>query len=245
MPSIRRRQHALVTTVLEPQIVSSGEGLSAYTTKALAFTNYAYWPFDETSGATAVDGENDYDGAIGGTTVNGLTGADGQPAYSFDGSGDYVDMSAASGFLAGLDMDEFTFSIRFKVDSYINYRRVWQCWLDANNYLQVLVQATSLFLYAEFDGVAYARTVSTSSTDWQHAAVTCSQANTRLRWFLNGSQVGTDFTLTTSFNGTPTDFLFGIDTGLSLYPFDGGMQHALWSNHEGTPADIVALESVA
>lgn len=59
-----------------------------------------YWPFHEDSGSTAYDfSDGNNDGTINGATVD-ATGLLGTTSYSFDGSGDYVDIPAYSTFSA-------------------------------------------------------------------------------------------------------------------------------------------------
>ena len=98
--------------------------VTGYESLVMSMEPYAYWPLNETNGATATDIAGGFDGAIVGSMVLGAAGANtakgfagfggGHTAYQFDGVSSFVNCGTS----VDLSRTNFTMAVWFMVNSF-------------------------------------------------------------------------------------------------------------------------------
>ena len=186
-----------------------------YETKVLSYNPIAYWPISETAGTIAIDQTgNGRHGTITGATLNATTFLNGDPAPSFDGVNDLININTL-----GSAFNETLGTLSgwiYPVPSYQN-----------DGALNIVKGTTfSIFRTATTNGVRFQAAGSgnvdiTVPTDqWVHIAISWSQAANDVRFYING-------TFSTNRTGT---FTTGSLTTALLGTFAGGYWQSYLSN---------------
>lgn len=167
-----------------------------YQDKVLGYAPAAYWPMTETAGTIAIDATgNGHHATYSGVTLNGTTFSNGNPAPTFDGVNDFVNLYAAiNGTFSG---SEGTIAGWAKADATI--------WSDGANNRVVNIQATSALWISSISGGSnlYAQYVSASAntsnpgTDWFHWAISYSATGSSVGIYINGAPIYTSSTVPT------------------------------------------------
>lgn len=77
---------------------------------------------------------------------------------------------------------------------------------------------------------------------WLHFAITWSQSNNRMRWFLNGSQVGSDKTLIGTWTANPlTNLMTQLASQQNAFYYPGYLAKWWLATRELTPAEIANI----
>ena len=115
---------------------------------------------------------------------------------------------------------------------------------DINNRITAFKSSTSNRLAQNYvsGGTALSRNHTTSSLSWIHLAITISQANDRVIYYLNGSAVETDTGLGT-FAGAAATMYLGTQTPAST-PWKGYLAHCAIFDGELTDPQIATLATV-
>jgi hypothetical protein len=174
-----------------------------YSDEVLADSPYLYWKFDETSGTTANDSSGN---SRNGTYVNGVVlnqtsvvPNEGK-SVDLDGTNDYVE------YTLGADITgNFSLEIWFNVDSYSNYPGLFGAWTANSNgnygtNLQLsdtgtfdINVARNNFNFWELNAGGFG---SISTGTRYHVVLVVDDTNNVVKLFINGSQVGTNQTIT-------------------------------------------------
>ncbi|HLC04812.1 MAG TPA: hypothetical protein VJK02_17390 [Anaerolineales bacterium] len=171
-----------------------------YIEKVLSYSPLAYWPLNETSGTVAdnAEGTASMDGAYLNTpTLNqaGIGDGEGAPLFA-PVSVENVNIYSAA-LRDAWDFNSGTVQIWARVRA----ASVWsdstyRCFLTFGDYSTEYVQigktnaANTLRLFYYADATADSVTTTLSTTDWFHLAMTWDLTADELKFFVNGSQVG-------------------------------------------------------
>ena len=167
----------------------------SYQQKVLSYTPFAFWPLNEAAGTVAIDATgNGRHGTYSGVTLNATTFTNGDRAVSLDGVNDYINIfSAINGVFNG---SEGTIAGWAKANSTV--------WSDSANNRLFNVQATPIIRLGSSSAVNNALSFeshgkifsfSTTSTDWFHFALTWSISNDRVNFYVDGSLVNSQSTV--------------------------------------------------
>ncbi len=198
----------------------------------------AHWPLADTGSTADDESGNNYDGTHTAVT-SGATGiGDGRDATTYDGSTSYTDIYS-SGFASAFSGAAGTVSVWAKVSGAGIWtdgtnREVVRILADGSNYVIIdrdTANDTLRFLY-NAAATTETVTVSTSSTDWMHLAITWSKANDEVKVYFNGSQSGGTQTGLGTWAGSPATNTTNIgapDNTPSGNVWDGDIAHvAVW-----------------
>lgn len=169
----------------------------SYEAAVLGDNPLAYWKLDELTGSTAIDSVGGFNGTISGDTSVGSSGAfSGSSSYSFDGNGDYVEIS--TGTWGG--------GSSLTVEAWYNLN-------SAGSTFQSVVSALTadfahLQVYTAGNNVAYTNggviVLPIASpiplNEWHHLVMSISSGDTRL--YRDGVQIGSSSVTFTSINPT-------------------------------------------
>lgn len=211
----------------------------------------AYWPLNEDSGTTAYDRSgNAYNGAHSNVTL-GQTGiGDGNicPLY-VPASASLTNLYSA-GFAGAFNGQEGTVAQWLKVAN----AGVWtdggvrigiRLYIDGDNRLAFAKTATNnifQFLYGA-GGITRTVEITTSRTDWFHAALTWSLSANQVKAYINGIRTGTTQAVGT-WAGTPHSSYTLIGAGKSDGSgslWSGWVAHAAYWNRPLTPSEIYRI----
>lgn len=211
----------------------------------------AYWPLNETSGATAdnAQGTAARDAAYTGVTLNNVTGPDGENgAPLFDAANDYVNVFTTS-LQSAFNGNEGTFACWLKVANagvwgaagtpYVVHFRV-----NGNNFIRIYISAANTLTFERVAAAGSKSVAHTSSdTAWMHIALTWSDAGDALKAYINGVQTGATQTSLNTFAGSigSTQSVVGAFSITPASVWNGWIAHpALW-NTPLSDANIAAL----
>lgn len=219
-----------------------------YQDKVLGYAPAAYWPMTETAGTIAIDATgNGHHATYSGVTLNGTTFSNGNPAPTFDGVNDFVNLYAAiNGTFSG---SEGTIAGWAKADATV--------WSDGANNRVVNIQATSALWISSISGGSnlYAQYVSASAntsnpgTDWFHWAISYSATGSSVGIYINGAPIYTSSTVPTWTGAlaSSTNVLGASNTSGSA-AWLGSIAHvAMWTSAlNGTQiADLYVVPAIA
>lgn len=206
---------------------------------------YALYPLNETTGLTAEEIVNNYDGTYSGPTLNSIAGpgASMGNAALYDGINDLCALPAAS--LDGpFDPNLGTILIWMKVAAAGN-------WTDGLTKVCVVVGVSTTNQVAIFKqgnntlnyriiagGVDNTRTASCSLTSWLCLGMTWNKAQNRIRAYLNGVQQGADLAYGGTFSGTLTNSYCQVCSYNTGVYWHGYPSFAVFSNQEATAAQM-------
>jgi hypothetical protein len=211
----------------------------------------AYWPLNETSGATAdnAQGTAARDAAYTGVTLSDTIGPDGDNgAPLFDAVSDYVNVFTAS--LQGtFNGNEGTLACWLKVANagvwggtgtpHVVHFRV-----NGNNFIRIYISAANTLT---FERVAAAGSKSvahiSSDTAWMHVALTWSDAGDALKAYVNGVQIGSTQTSLNTFAGSigSANSVVGAFSVTPASVWNGWLAHSAIWNTPLSDASIAAL----
>lgn len=222
----------------------------AYSTKILG-TQYnslvGYWTQGESSGTTAVDQSSQLNnGTYGNVTLGQVGVLRGSTCAYYGGTNSYCNIYS-SAFNADVNKSEGSISLWCKIDedwSVTTLRYLIRLYSSGTNQIRIY-KSTSNRVILEYlaGGVSSSREITTSETGWFHLGLTWSKSNDRVRFYLNGLQVGSDVTGLGTWSGNlgsaATDIGASSNAGSSSWI--GWLNHvAVWAT-ELTPAEMGAL----
>ena len=234
---------------IEPNAILLPDGQTYLQTVLNTFSNvYAIYPLNETSGITAEETINNFDGTYNGPTLNSIAGPGasmGNAAF-YDGLVDYCQLPAAS--LDGpFDPNLGTMMIWLKVfnagvwtDLTLRYgviiaqgssNRIAILKSSANNTIRCQVVA---------GGTNNPVDITISSTGWNCFGLTWNKTENRIRAYLNGTQQGIDI----AYNGIWAGSL--VNAGCQIGAFSGASfwhgypSFLMLSSAEATAAQMAA-----
>jgi hypothetical protein len=218
------------------------------TNKILALAPVAYYQLAESSGTTATDSSgNGYNGTYINAVPGGTGNGDGQTGATFDGTGDYIDISPMS---AAFDGAHGTVLVWGKTAAWTDasVRYLVRIAASTNHLVFIMKTATDNTLnFRRQAGVANAKSIGDTSlagsSAYFCAALTWDTAADELKAYINGVQVGTTQTGLAAFVGAPaaTTTAIGALGTTGANSWSGGLAHvAIW-NTALTPAQILTL----
>jgi hypothetical protein len=193
---------------------------------------------------------NPLNGDYTGVTL-GQPGPAGLNAVAYDGSNDYVNIYSAV-FNSLFDPSVGTAIVFAKVSGAgvwsdgIN-RRWLELYVDANNYVRLTKNAADVItMQYNAGGTLENSQPSDQPTDWFMLAITWNKANDRVRFYLNGDQVGVDSTGLGVWAGNlgETTTLIGASTTAPLTVWDGSIGPVTVLTGEATAAELLKLAEV-
>ena len=185
---------------------------------------------------------SNFDGTWNGDVTAGVAGISGT-AYSFDGSGDYVEINGLKSSIAGTTELSVTAWVKpdDNVDETIigiwdgsgNDDKIFDIHINGGGYLELSLRD---------GGTNYITTSSTIITegDWQHIGFTYDGGSTTVKLYINGVLDATDESNPSSLHtGTGSPELIGIYGDRSSSAFDGVIDEmSIWT-------DVLSDEEVA
>lgn len=203
-----------------------------YAARVLDLDPIAYYKLN--GDATDSSG-NGYDGTAAGATLDGTGIGDGGTSGTFDGTGDYVDISAMAAAFSGA---AGTLLVWGKTSVWTDATIRYMVRIAASGNHHVYIQKNSTdntLLFLRKAGIANTKSVSDTSlagsTDYFAAVLTWDTGADELKAYINGAQVGTTQTGLAAFVGTPsaTGTVIGAaDTG-AANGWVGSLAHiAIW-----------------
>jgi len=215
----------------------------------------AYWRLQEASGTDAdnYEGTAARDGTYTGVTL-GQTGiGDGLTCPLFDGANDYVDIYSIS-LRDAFDGATGTLAIWGKVSgvgvwSDDTIRRLVNLRVNSDNFVQILKRGSGsddLRWSYKAGGTQEDVDLTTTTTDWFHAAITWSVAADEVKAYFNGSQTGSTQTGLGTWVGSIVEdgTNIGALTETPTFVWDGYLAHwAVWTKAL-TAAQISSLASL-
>lgn len=178
------------------------------------------WEFDETSGTTATDAHGSNDGTVTGATINQTGTGNLSKAYSFDGNGDYVQVTHSSTLAI---TGNISISAWVYLDSYTNYNGIIsKCNTNiAYPYDVYTVVTTGKLRFWMGNGNSanddyWDSTDAIPLTTWTHIVITRESGTVKM--YINGSLDSTDtgFSATTADGGDDLYIGNRIDSGTDL-----------------------------
>lgn len=211
----------------------------------------AYWTMDDAdiSGSTLIDVHGTYDGTITGATT-GVSGVVGE-AFSFDGSGDYVNMGNVLNFDR---TDAFSYALWMKKDSDGNLEfpisKVKHA-VPFNGWeLQLTTTDKPEFFLINNNPSNLIRVTATTATikaadGWVHYVATYdgSSSASGVTQYINGSAIASTIVNNSLSSSTifTWDLMIGRRPNLTGYDFDGDLDEiGIWSR-ELSSTDVAAL----
>lgn len=220
----------------------------------------AYWPLWEAPSAGGVITDlsgNGLHGSYGAGAAAPTLGepgiGDGHTSARFDGTGDYGSLYSA-GLAGALDGTEGTLAVWARatgasvwVDGV--FRRAVHLIDDVNNVINIwkAAGANSLTFNYIAGGITSAVTINTTSTAWNHYALTwslSSGASGEMLAYFNGAQVGETQTGLGTWVGPIVSAILGANNFTPSNVWDGWLAHAILLNRAATPAEIAQLAVV-
>jgi len=167
-------------------------------------------------------------------TVSGATAQTFSPyrsggySYYFDGSGDYLSIPNDTSLQFGTG--DFTIEswIYFTSINSSTYQTVFGSWGGANAFNFIIQIKSDTFLFSTGNNSAFGTQYTASETfttgQWYHIAV--SREGTNLKFFLNGTQIGTTQTDSSNMNSTAPSLYVGMNQDGSIQLFNGYISDA-------------------
>ncbi|MFB6158853.1 MAG: LamG domain-containing protein, partial [Candidatus Nanohalobium sp.] len=211
----------------------------------------AYYPLQEDSGSTAYDfSGNNNDGTINGSTVN-QTGLLGTSAYSFDGTGDYIDIPSSPDVVTQLPM---SLSAWVNIDTLPsnkgNDERILSKWPGGNTgYLLQAEQNYDHFRFVIHDGsniheVNGSGLNAINTGEWYHiVGVAYSDGNMRL--YVNGDMIDENTNTFSIGSTTSTNLVIGrYSSSSSSKSWDGKIADVRVYNRSLSASEVGRLYNV-
>lgn len=220
-----------------------------YSDIVLSLNPIAYWKLDDTSGSVATDySGNGFHGMYSGATLAGDTFLNGDPAATFDGVNDLVNVYS-SGLASDFNPHEFTLVFPFRVSASIwtdgIHRVLGQFYANSTTYTQMHRPNPSNRIDAVFRSGAI-KTASASgltSTNWMIAAMTVSESDDYLKLYINGSQTGS----VNSLPAWPGDTISAANIARSTTGgnyWSGSIAHVAVFDYALSPAQITSISTM-
>ena len=230
-------------------------GAQSYAAKAAGYGDLLFhWPLDEASGTTATNlgSVASANGTYSASDIAGAaTGPDGGNAPLFvPADNDKVDIHSTAfasnwptnGELSvGFFMSPRNASVwtdgtgRYLFRVFTNSNNSMQCWKVTNSTIRIRYEANNI--------IKEVNQGSLSSTGWLHFMATVSLSNDRLRFYYNGSQVGSDVTGLGAWSGQPISAAIGaLPSGVT--PWDGSEREFLIYGKELPAAAVADLATI-
>lgn len=239
----------------------SSLGLTAYQTKWMGYSPFAFWLMNETEGTTAISqvSSPDMDGAYSGTvTLANSTNPEGVVCPRFtDGGSSRLRLDDNSGFSGSWDGDEITVAAWYKPSSSLystnhnNY--LMNFWLNGENHIQVFKMwqntATDVLYRAGNWGyypITKVTVANAPASTWRLWALTASTTTNNVSLYVYDSTGSQKYKWSTGMNH---DFATGdlIDGNIaysSEYPYDGWISMAAIWNSALSEANVADLATV-
>ena len=225
-----------------------------YIAKVLTYSPIAYWPLNETSGATAdnAEGTAAMDGTYTGVTLNNATGPDGSNGAPLWNGADYLNIYSTD-LRDAFSGATGTVMIWLKVSGAGvwtdgNYHLGMRLFSDGSNLIDIRIKNSSShleYIYAAA-GTIETVTFAASSTAWFHTAITWTKPGEEMKAFFNGSQAGSTQGTLGGFAGVlaAANTVIGAASTAAVLPWDGWIAHAAIWDSVKTPAEILDLATV-
>lgn len=243
-----------VLSLAEQGACGSGQNAAAaYRSKVLGTGPIAYWPLNEASGTTAACLVNPaqngtYTGA--GVTVAGATAPNGDPAPTFAGANNSVNIYSAA-LNTAFDGDTGSAIAWGKVDTATwtdsTTRMLLGLYGSIDNHVRMYRASTDGLLSFSYKSGGTEDTKNVSNLrdpNWMCMAITWSKAADAVTFYRNGSSLGSESSLAawSAANLASSSCAIGALNGTgSSWPWDGAASHvALW-DRVLTPAEIEDL----
>jgi hypothetical protein len=228
-----------------------------YYRRVLRTRPIAYWRQDESSGATARDCANGFNGSYTGVDLGHAGIGDGRSAPWYDGSGDYTSLWSA-GLAAALNPAEGSLMCWGRVNSAAVWtdgtaRYLIHFWADANNQIYIARASTNNVLLWQYDAGGVPQAIPSTAfgglADWLCAALTWSKSagvNGEVKAYMQGAQVGATQTGLGNWVGTiaTAQTLIGARTNGPANVWHGWLAHAALWDRALSPAEMAALARV-
>jgi len=236
-----------VTPVLFP----AGRNYNLRVLKLFTGNILAYWPLWEASGSVIADiSGNGHNGTYADVTLGQPGIGDGHTSPLFDGAASYGDVTSA-GLSTLFNGAEGTLAIWAKVSAAPVWgdgalRRAIHHIVDASNLASIwkAAAANSLTLSYIAGGTTKEITITTTSTAWNHYALTWSASGDQVKAYLNGAQTGSMLTGLGAWTRADVVSLIGANSVVPANVWSGWLAHALLLDRPATPAEIANLAVV-
>ncbi|MCA9389910.1 DUF2341 domain-containing protein [candidate division WWE3 bacterium] len=208
-----------------------------------------YWPVDENTGTSTTNDRsgNGFNASLGGSMtesdwVRGKFGS----GLDFDGSNDYANFYSA-GFANNFNTASGTFMAWARVKDASNWtdattRAIGNIAADTNNRvtLQKGSGSDSITLQYEAASTLETYTVTTSTTDWFHVAISWDKSNDIVRFFFNGVEQSSSTALGTWSGALASDrVVFGSHRTSSGNYWQGAVDDVRVYNYPRTATQII------
>lgn len=219
-----------------------------YYRRILALNPVAYWPLNEASGSTMTDIRNGYNGTYTNVTLGQPGIGDGLTAASFNGSSSYAQITGANltALAAAFNKDEFTVMAWLRVAN----AGVWSDGIqrrivyfgfstdEANNHFYLRKNTTANQVRGGRAGATHRAIDYTTAgpTGWFHLALRSSLAESAVRLYYDGIEVGTPGTGLTAIAGSIAKAHFAM-TDAAFY-WSGYLAHIALFNRPLATAEI-------
>jgi hypothetical protein len=158
---------------------------------------------------------------------------DGGTAPQLDGTSDYISIESNDILEPAINGAEGTVAIWFKVASGVwtdgNWHYLFNCEDDSNNRFVITKMNTdgNLYFVRYGGGVGSTHTESgLSSTDWNHVAMTWSEEDDEVKYYLNGNLLATDTSIGAwAGDGAFSPLIVGASSFLPGFPWKGSLAH--------------------
>lgn len=234
----------LTPTLAQPTL----GGSKPYYRRILAMFPVAYWPLNEASGTTMTDIRNGFNGTYTAVTLGQPGIGDGLTSALFNGTSAYAQVTGANltNLAAAFNKDEFTVMAWAKVAnagvwSDATQRRILYFGFstdEANNHFYLRKNTTTNQARGGRAGTTHRAIDYTTSgpTGWFHIALRSSMAETTVRLYYNGAEVGTPGTGISAIAGSIAKAHFAMTD--AVYLWSGWLAHIAIFDRALTPAEI-------
>lgn len=230
--------------------LAMGGGPLTYIQKVLGYDPIAYWPENETAGATIVDRVNvAQNGTYTGVALNDSTGPDGQPVGRWDGANDYGNVFTTT-FRDAFDGTEMTLMAwlqMFNVGVWTDgaARDVFNFDAGAGNRYRLSKVANNVVQFQDRSSVAKdINFAGLTDIDWMHFAVTRSETADQLIGYKDGAQVGVTVAALGNWTFTLALCISGAFSLAPAFVANGWLAHLAVFNTALPPAAIADLATV-
>jgi hypothetical protein len=220
-----------------------------YSTRVLALSPIAYWPLTENAGTVAIDATgNGRHGVYSGVVLGGQTFLNGDRTPSFDGVNDYVNIytpSIGTAFNINAGSVSFWFNPNAtQLASTTSYELLMFNDSAVTNGVRVFKTGVANQFF--FRRASQTITVTISSAQWTHIAMTWDTAQNRLIAYVGGNQQGSPAASPniSSFTLTSTRATLGAHNTSGTLPFNGGMSNAAFWARELSSSEVANLANL-
>lgn len=221
----------------------------SYFDKVLGTSPLVCLPLSETSGTDAFDATPNGHDAEYSADVSGWTPRDDVLGLSFpdNGGNKHVDLFPAGESLStALDMAEISVLFIIKLVNNAGSRRLFEIYTDAQNYLRVVINYTTVLLSCDYEAGNVIRDCDHNSIayvgQWLRFLTVISASGDSMKTYLGSQQIDAEQTGLGTWVGTPTGArVFATHAGLNICSGPGGL-FTIW-DRALSDADITTVLS--